>query len=408
MAEGALHHRRAGRIRLYRALWLILCPVIVVAAARAAPPDRAGASGYRALLPLISRPPDFAAVPFGDGFKQVTAITHAGDDRLFVVQRHGLISVLRPDGRSTPFLNIGGRVVWWTGEYGLYDLAFHPQYTQNGFFYVAYTGRDGQGGVSTFISRFRVSADPDAADPASETRLFRLEQTSAIHKGGELAFDPATNLLYAAVGDDRQRRPAQDAAAFQGKIIRLAVDAVPAGAGPDATGLLTLEVRALGLRNPWRFDIDPVRRLLFIGEVGENDWEEINLMSLDETGANFGWPCLEGTAPVAGFENDPLCADPARFRPPIYRYAHDAESCAVIGGRVYRPAWNPADGRFIFGDMCSGEIFALSPAAGGWTAAPLGVLSDGDLMTTFGEDAQGNLYAGTASGFGPVYRLYFR
>ena len=370
---------------------------------------RAAAGDGQVFLPLAVGRPAFAAVPLGSGFDQVTAITHAGDDRLFVVERAGRVRVLHPDGRVTPFLDISARVLASPGEYGMYDLAFHPGYADpaspgHGFFYVSYTGRD-QGAVRLFISRFRVAPDGQSADPASETWLLNVEQTYSWHKGGELAFDPATATLYAGLGEDRQPLLAQSPRSPKGKIVRLAVDDIPAGVTGNATFYIEDEIVASGLRNPWRFDLDPPTRRLFIGDVGDLSWEEINLAPIDAAGTNFGWPCVEGTDVIDLFTTYAECKNPGRFQSPVDQYAHDTEHCAIIGGKVYRPAANPGDGRFIFGDLCSRELRALSVTGGTWQSTLLGHIDIDGLLTTLGEDAYGGLLAGTTAAPGPIYRL---
>lgn len=382
--------------------------IAVILACLAAHTGAARAQQSALYLPLaVGRPP--FATPLGAGFDQVTAVTHAGDDRLFVVERAGRVKTLHLDGRVTLFLDIAAHVLAEPGEYGMYDLAFHPGYADpaspgHGFFYVSYTGRH-LGAVRLFISRFRVSADPDAADPGSEAWLMREEQTYSWHKGGALDFDPAGNILYAGLGDDRQPLLAQDVRSPQGKIVRLQVDNVPAAAVGNATAYVDEEVWALGLRNPWRFDVDPPSGQIYIGDVGDLLWEEINLLSLQGRYTNFGWPCLEGSEVIDLFAGYAECDHPGNFALPIHAYAHTGGRCAVIGGKVYRPESNPADGRFIYSDLCSREVFALALVAGAWQSMPLGVLDAPGLLSTLGEDTRGNLIAGTTSPTGPVYRL---
>ena len=360
-------------------------------------------------LPAIIGRPAFAAVPMGAGFDQVTAVTHAGDARLFVAERAGRIKLLHPDGRVTLFLDVADRVLADAGEYGLYDLAFHPGYADpaspgHGFFYVSYTGRH-LGQVRFFVSRFRVSADPDVASPQSEAWLMREAQDFSWHKGGELEFDPADAMLYVGLGDDKQPLQAQNVRSPKGKIVRLRVDAAPADATGDATSYLSDEVWVMGLRNPWRFDLDAPTGQLYIGDVGEQRWEEINLMAVQGRYTNFGWPCLEGSYADPLFDGYAECDSTGGMSQPIFAYEHSDGRCAVIAGQVYRPAANPSDGRFIYGDLCSRELFALTGVAGKWTSTRLGALAAPDLLTTLGEDATGNLYAGTSAAAGPIYRL---
>jgi len=370
----------------------------------------------RAYLPLAVGRPAFSATPVGGGFRQVTEVTHAGDERLFVAERAGLVKILHPDGRITPFLDIRNRVISSRGEYGFYDIAFHPGYADPsspgyGFFYVSYTtGFDD--GVTLFVhfvvSRFRVSADPDVADPASETLLMYEKQSFDLHKGGGMEFDTRDNRLYVGLGDDRLLLIAQSDRSPKGKISRLRVDSVPRDAAPRSVATISEEIWVFGLRNPWRFDLDPATNSIFIGEVGDYLWEEVNLAPMTARGYNFGWPCMEGGFVFPETNEVPQCQTPWLFKRAIHEYAHNDGSgrCAVIGGHVNRPEHNPNDGRFIFGDMCSREIFSLSRnAAGAWQRTLLGVVP-GDLVNTIGEDRHGTQYVGTAARGGPIWKLF--
>jgi len=390
------------------ALALALVVVLSLAA-------RSAAAGpgqtHRALLPLIVGRPGFAIAPVGHGFNQATAITHAGDDRLFVAEREGRVKIIHPDGRITVFLDIRHRVLSSRGEYGLYDLAFHPGYADPaspgyGLFYASFSsGTDGRlVDVDLTVSRFLVSADPNLAGAASEAILFTEPQTSDMHKAGSMDFDPRDNRLYVGVGEDFKNLIAQDGASPKGKILRLAVDLVPR----DARGrtAVPVEIWAAGLRNPWRIDVDPLGERILIGDVGSAHWEEVNLAPLAAPGANFGWPCLEGPLVKPEFAQAAACANPARFVAPIHAYAHyDADRCVIISGKVYRPSFNPGDGRFVFADMCSREVFTLGQdGAGVWRRSLLGV-ADTNLIITIGEDRHGQQYLGTVAESAPIYRL---
>ncbi len=368
----------------------------------------------RAYLPLAVGRPAFSATPVGGGFRQVTEVTHAGDERLFVAERAGLVKILHPDGRITPFLDIRNRVISSRGEYGFYDIAFHPGYADPsspgyGFFYVSYTTGFDDGVtllVHFVVSRFRVSADPDVADPASETLLMYEKQSFDLHKGGGMEFDTRDNMLYVGVGDDRLLLIAQSDRSPKGKIVRFDVDKVPR----DARGLATLpeEIWAFGLRNPWRFDVDVAGGQIYIGEVGDLLWEEINLAPLAVRGYNFGWPCMEGPFVIPEATDIPQCQSPWLFKRAIHEYPHRDGSgrCAVMAGKANRPEYNPNDGRFVFADMCTREIFTLArDTAGAWQRTLLGVLNT-DLVTSIGEDRHGFQYVGTAGESAPIYRLY--
>jgi glucose/arabinose dehydrogenase len=412
-----LLHRAAG----LTALLLVL--LVAVAAQRAAATEDAT---HRAFVPLAAGKAAFSATPLPGRFNQVTAITHAGDDRLFVAEREGRIKIIHPDGRASVFLDIRHRVISDRGEYGFYDVAFHPGYNDPaspgyGFFYVSFTsGTDSRAAgdatavdVDLIVSRFRVSANPDAADGNSEVILIAEPQTDDIHKGGSMEFDPRDNRLYVGIGDDFKNLIAQDPNSIKGKIVRLAVDDVARDVARDAApgqpAAVAPEIFAGGLRNPWRLDVDPVGNQLLIGDVGDADWEEINQVSLSTPGANFGWPCLEGPLVKPAFANAAACQNPARFTRPIHAYSHrdtDNFRCVVIGGKVNRPAHNPTDGRYIFADLCTREVFALGlDTDGTWRRGLLAVVGDFPI-NTIGEDRLGYQYVGTAAESGAIYRLY--
>jgi hypothetical protein len=223
-----------------------------------------------------------------------------------------------------------------------------------------------------------------------------------------LEFDKRDNYLYVGHGDDRLLLIAQDIRSPKGKIFRLKVDNAPAEDILDATFSVSDEVWAMGLRNPWRFDVDEPSSQIIIGEVGDLLWEEINLAPLTVPFFNYGWPCIEGPFVIPEANDIPQCQNPQNFVRAIYEYPHRDGSgrCAVIAGYVYRPVSNPNDGRFIFGDMCTREVFTLSRPGNEWQVDTLGRLDQLDLLVSFGEDRFGNLYLTTASGSAPIYRLH--
>lgn len=373
-----------------------------------------GAESSAIFLPLMLAPREFEITPAVGSFGPITDITHAGDDRLFVVEKAGKISVIQPQGNITTFMDISARVESTGQEQGLLALAFHPDYAQNGYFFVTYTAQSGvQWEVRT--SRFRVTADANVADPNSELIIMQISEQGILHNGGGLAFNPRDGYLYQGVGDDSQFLVAQDGNSVLGKIIRMDVSSVVNGAvsAPrhmhpflDAQALVSAEVWAMGFRNPWRFAIDPVRGHIFVGDVGDRSWEEVDIIPDGSPGWNFGWPCLEGPLVVL---TDGVCADQWRFTPPAYTYPHghgEGTGCAVIGGKVLRPE---TDGRFIFADSCRLSFFAMTYADGVASTVPLGNLEGVDLfLNTFGEDNQGNLYLGMfwIPDPGPLYEVY--
>ena len=393
-------------------LGLILVALVALAAASSGATQTAGGAVY---LPFATGSmPRFELTPVGGGFNSVTDVTHAGDDRLFIAEQAGVIKILHPDGRINTFLDIRHQVISHRGEYGFFSLAFHPDYndpTADGYrlFYVAYTTGFDDGEtleVDFIVSRFRTSADPNLADGATETILLREKQSFDVHKGGGMAFDPRDHMLYVGMGDDRLLNVAQSDRTPKGKIIRLEVDRIPPNATGDRSATTIDEIWAFGFRNPWRIDVDWVSDQIFVGEVGDALWEEINIVPMKLQGVNYGWHCMEGPLVIPEANDHPECQNPETFQRAIHEYPHRDGNfrCAVIGGKVYRPDTNPGDNRFIFADMCTREIFSLTPTAGVWQRDLLGV-HDGHLISTIGEDRRGRQYIGTIDPSGPIYRL---
>lgn len=402
--------RRSHGLALIVALAFILIALLAPAT------QSQGVTG-RAYLPVQSKPPDFAAIPLGQGFNLVTAITHAGDDRLFIAEQAGRIKILHPDGRITLFLDIANQVISNKGEYGFFDVAFHPGYKDPsspgyGLFYVTYTtGYDidfDHRDVRTILSRFRVSDNPDVADRASETIIMREKQSFDVHKGGDMDFDPRDNMLYVGVGEDRLLLIAQSDKSPKGKIVRFNVDLVPPDFVGDYSGQMSDEIWAFGLRNPWRIDVDEMGNNIYVGDVGDQRWEEVNLVPMLVKGYNYGWPCMEGPERIPEANDIPECK--RNFQAAIDQYPHrdGLGRCAVIGGKVYRPEFNRDDNRFVYGDMCTREIFSLLFTNGAWQRTLMARLDTFPLLTTFGEDRHGNLYLGTVNPNGPIFRLFFR
>lgn len=317
-------------------------------------------------------------------------LTHAGDDRLFVLEQSGRILVIA-DGQllDAPFLDIVNLVGSRANEQGLLGLAFHPDYSSNGHFFVNYTDVNGD----TAVARYTVSADPDRADPSTAKILLRIDQPFANHNGGDIVFGPE-GLLYIGMGDGGSagdpRGNAQNPASLLGKLLTLDVDTP--GAQP--------EIWASGLRNPWRFSFDRLTGDLFIADVGQGKWEEINFVPWPlASGLNFGWNFLEGSHPYRGLSGSGLT-------PPVAEYSHSEGGCSVTGGYVYRGRAIPSlQGAYFFGDFCSGLIWSLTrDAAGAWQR---NLFERTDfLITSFGEDASGELYVLDRAG--GVYRLVER
>ncbi|HSK51251.1 MAG TPA: PQQ-dependent sugar dehydrogenase [Clostridia bacterium] len=346
-----------------------------------------------------------ALEPFVEGLEAPLAVTHAGDGsgRLFVVEQAGRIRVVR-DGtlESDPFLDITERISAG-GERGLLGLAFHPEYPEDPRLFVNYTNLDGNTVVSSF------TADEDAADPASEAVILRIDQPYGNHNGGAVAFGP-DDFLYVSTGDGGSGGDPHDNGqrldTLLGKILRIDIDAVDGDrryAVPDDNPFLNEgdaapEIWLTGLRNPWRMSFDRATGDLWLGDVGQNSREEIDVARAGRAGLNFGWNRMEG---FECFRN-PDC-DQAGFDLPVTDYGHDL-GCSVVGGIVYRGVAQPAlAGGYVFADYCSGNVWLLDPAAEGRREARL-VLESGITISAIGEDEAGEPLATDLRG-GAVLRI---
>ena len=325
-----------------------------------------------------------------------------GTGRLYVVEKLGHIHVIENGAWvETPFLNIEERVNDNSNEMGLLGLAFHPEYAQNGKFYVNYTGTGGD----TFISEFQVSGDPYLANPSSEVIKLRVNQPFPNHNGGGLAFGP-DYYLYIALGDGGAAGDpfgnGQNLNTMLGKILRidpfggegaLYEAAIGNPFSGDDDGLR--EIWDYGLRNPWRISFDALTGDLYIGDVGQGTWEEINIHPAGEPGGiNFGWDYREGAHDYDGNA-------PAGLTDPIAEYSHAEGGCSVTGGYVYRgsmPEWN---GIYFYGDYCTGYVWGLVNVDGQWQAQWL--FETGQRITSFGQDDAGEIYL--VSDNGDVYQL---
>jgi glucose/arabinose dehydrogenase len=330
-------------------------------------------------------------VPVVSGLAMPVAATHAGDNsgRLFVTEQAGLIRIVRNDALlNRPFLDISGRVSC-CGEQGLLSVAFPPSFPRSSAFYVNYTDTNGD----TTVARYRVSSDPDLADPTSEEIILKVAQPYSNHNGGQLAFGP-DGYLYIGMGDggsggDPQNR-AQDPSELLGKLLRIDVEsgatpyAVPLDNPFRGDAIYRPEIWALGLRNPWRFSFDRVTGDLWIGDVGQNTMEEIDhQLAASHGGENYGWRIREGTLCY----DSALCATPGLV-PPVAVYTH-SQGCSVTGGYVYRGERSPAwVGTYFFGDFCTGLVWALRPSVG---AAEL-IATTTYAISSFGEDERGEIY----------------
>ena len=367
-------------------------------------------------FPLIfnSGPPSWPTIslnPVVGGLTQPTSITHAGDSsaRTFVTELEGRIRIIKNDAlQTTPFLDITGRISAG-GERGLLGLAFPPGYgsTKN-YFYVFYTNPLG----ALVIARYRPTANPDAADPNSEEIILTIDHpTFGNHNGGQLQFGP-DGYLYIGTGDGGGGgdpfRNGQNPAVLLGKLLRIDVESaitpptysIPATNPYVGTPGFRGEIWALGLRNPWRFSFDRQTGDLYLGDVGQNQWEEVDFQPANSAGGeNYGWNILEG---LHCFDPAVGCIMPLRYSPPVAEYDHSSD-CSITGGYVYRGPGNPAmQGIYFYGDICSGKIRGLQRLNGTWFSnllktAPFGI-------STFGEDQAGNLYVADYS-LGVIYQI---
>ncbi len=338
------------------------------------------------------------------GLEMPVGLAHAGDGsrRLFVLEKRGRVRILA-DGKllAAPFLDLTDRVGSSAYEQGLLGIAFHPDYAQNGYVFVNYTNLNGD----TVVARFSVTDDPNVADPTSEVRVLWIDQPASNHNGGHLVFGP-DGYLYVGMGDgggagDRYGN-GQNGQTLLAKILRLDVDELPYTIPSDNPFVgdpnMVDEAWAYGLRNPWRFSFDRETGDLYIADVGQNLFEEVNFQPAGSGGGqNYGWPIMEGLYCYAAEE-----CDPRGLTLPVAQYDHD-EGCSITGGYVYRGQDFPSlRGIYFFGDFCSGIIWGMMrDEQGRWQVTRL---LDSDLMiSTFGEDEAGELYVADING--GVYRI---
>ena len=338
-------------------------------------------------------------------FNSAVFLTHADDntDRIFIVEQAGRIKVFPNSSNASSakeYLNITDRVASG-GEMGLLGLAFHPDYENNGYFYVNYTANSPR---RTIISRFQVTSNPDSADKNSESQLLVFSQPYSNHNGGWIGFGPNDGYLYIATGDGGSggdpENYAQRINNLLGKILCIDVDAGTPYAIPptnpfiDSTNAeVRKEIYAWGLRNPWRCSFDPVTGWLFAGDVGQGDWEEIDLI---ENGKNYGWRCYEGNNPY----NTSGCNYP-EYIYPIWEYSHSV-GYSITGGYVYRGENVPElFGKYIFADYGTRRVWALSYDGITPPSNEL-LLTAANNPTSFGVDQSNELYV---LGFSSISRF---
>lgn len=360
------------------------------------------------LITTFSFSQDIYTILFADGFSNPVEMQNVGDDRLFIVEKRGVIEILQLDGTTnpTPFLDIQNIVLTPGGNYderGLLGLAFHPDYINNGYFYVNYIDNSG----NTQISRFSVStSDPSIADPDSEFQILEVEQPYINHNGGCLRFGPE-GYLYIGLGDggsagDPENR-SQNLQTLLGKMLRIDIDntegstnyAVPSNnpfvGDPNALD----EIWSYGLRNPWRFSFDSETDELWIGDVGQGSIEEIDRAAAGISGQNYGWRCYEGYQEY----NTSGCPNQSELTFPVAEYSHSGGNCSVTGGYVYRgEIYENFLGIYFYADFCSGEIGTIDQSNNQINHGSY----DGSWVS-FGEDKNKELYI--IDNFGSIYKI---
>lgn len=342
---------------------------------------------------------------FATGFDSPVEITNAGDSRLFVVQKGGLIRILNSNGsiNTTPFLNLS-TLISSDGERGLLGLAFHPNYAANGYFFVNYTNTSG----NTVIARYSVnSGNPDIAN-ITGTILMTISQPYTNHNGGSIKFG-ADGYLYIGMGDggsggDPGNR-AQNINENLGKMLRIDVNSTisPFYTSPATNPYVGVagndEIWAIGLRNPWKFSFNRLNGDLWIADVGQGAIEEINKIvnPLPNTGINFGWRCYEGNSTY----NTSGCAPSSTMTFPFAQYARSGGACSVTGGHFYTGSTYPNfQNKYFFTDYCDDKIRMVNSAGVITTTTSF----SGNNFVTFGEDMNGELYiAGISSG--TIYKI---
>ena len=355
--------------------------------------------------------PQLELVPFAAGLQQPIDIAQAGDDRLFVVQQRGLIRIVNANGNinATPFLELTEVVSESGNERGLLGLAFHPNFAENGYFFVNYT-RESDG--NTIVARYTVDeSNPDLADTTSQKIVMIIDQPYSNHNGGNLLFGP-DGYLYIALGDGGSSGDPNDYGqthtTLLGKILRIDVDngdpySIPED-NPYAWDDFTLdEIWAMGLRNPWRNSFDRYTGDFWIADVGQSLREEVNFQPAGSPGGkNYGWRCYEGSISY----NLDGCSDPEYYTFPVFDYEHYGGGCSgsITGGFVYRGALhNGLFGKYLAVDYCHGDFYYVMQTDDGFDSGMLGSFTPFQY-SSFGEDQYGELYV-SLRGQGEIHWL---
>jgi glucose/arabinose dehydrogenase len=344
---------------------------------------------------------------FSSGYSNPVDIENCGDNRLFIVERTGKIWICDANGnkKANPFLDITSKVFSAGSEQGLLGLAFHPDYKSNGFFYVNYISNKQR----TVIARYKVNAvDSNKAKINSETKLLVIAQPFDNHNGGCLKFGP-DGYLYIGMGDGGGSgdpfNNAQSSDKLLGKMLRIDVDnglpyTIPSGNPFINTPGYRDEIWALGLRNPWRFSFDRVSGDLWIGDVGQNLYEEVDYQAAGSAGGeNYGWRCYEGNHVY----NNNGCGAASEYIFPVVEYPHNPD-CSITGGYVYRGTLYPnMAGKYFYTDYCSGNFRAVYNSGGTWQNDFL-LTGLQYAYSTFGEDRKGEIYVASLVD-GTIYHI---
>ena len=352
-------------------------------------------------------------VLFSGGYTAPLGLENCGDSRLFIVQKTGQVMWSDSNGtrQTTPFLDISSRVNSADDETGLLGLAFSPKYARNGLFYVNYINKTG----NTNISQFKVSANKNVADTNSEKVVLQIPQFHDAHVGGCIKFGPDGDL-YIGMGDGDSStigdplNYAQNKGLLQGKMLRIKVNnngtytIPPTNPFVDSANYRK-EIWAVGLRNPWRFSFDALNGNMWIGDVGEASWEEVDAQpAKSKGGENYGWRCYEGDY----IYNDSGCNAASYYTFPQYEYTHTGSpvaDCAIMGGYVYRgKLYSDLYGKYFFTDFCSGNIRTLTVKGNTFTENEA---LNSDIyygLTSFGEDRNNELYAVNQAG-GQIFHI---
>jgi glucose/arabinose dehydrogenase len=344
-------------------------------------------------------------VPFVGGLTMPTHITNAGDgsDRIFAVEQGGRVRIIKNRSLlTTPFLDIASKISC-CNEQGLLSVAFPPGYATKNRFYASYTNTAGD----SVISMFQTTSNPDIADPASEVILLTVDQPFANHNGGLITFGP-DGFLYIGFGDGGSEGDpsgnGQNTNTLLGKLLRIDVESTPGTyripptnpfvGVPNYRG----EIWAMGLRNPWKYAFDRANGNLYIADVGQNQYEEVDFQPANSSGGqNYGWNVMEGMHCYNG-----STCNMTGLTLPLTEYTHGPD-CSVTGGYVYRGPGSPRlQGLYLYGDYCSGTIRSLVNNGGTWQSSVL--LDTMNSISTFGEDEPGNLYVADYSR-GIIFRI---